>query len=61
MRIASISKSITAATVGRLIEQGKLDVNKPITEYVSKDIWPDKRYNNEKVFICQCFSMSSCE
>ncbi len=38
MRIASISKAITMTAVGRLIEEGKLDLDKPVTEYVKS--WP---------------------
>ena len=38
MRIASISKSITAAAVGKLVEDGLLDLDKPVSEYV--EAWP---------------------
>ena len=38
MRIASISKSITAAAVAKLHEEGLLDLDKPVTEYVES--WP---------------------
>ena len=38
MRIASISKSITAAAVAKLWENGKIDLDKPVTEYV--EAWP---------------------
>jgi serine beta-lactamase-like protein LACTB len=34
MRIASISKSLTAAAVGQLVEQGKLDLDAPVQKYV---------------------------
>jgi serine beta-lactamase-like protein LACTB len=34
MRIASISKSLTAAAVGQLVEQGKLDLDAPVQTYV---------------------------
>ncbi|MGW8265724.1 MAG: serine hydrolase domain-containing protein [Longimicrobiales bacterium] len=33
-RIASISKSLTAGAVGRLLEEGKLDLDAPVQEYV---------------------------
>lgn len=38
MRIASISKALTAAAVARLVEQGDLDLDKPVDEYV--EAWP---------------------
>lgn len=34
MRIASISKSLTSAAVGQLVEQGKLDLDAPVQTYV---------------------------
>jgi serine beta-lactamase-like protein LACTB len=40
-RIASISKSLTMALVGRLMEQGVLDLDAPIQRYVPS--FPDKK------------------
>ena len=40
MRIASISKSIAMAAVAKLVEDGKLDLDKPVTDYVKS--WPEK-------------------
>ena len=34
VRIASISKSLTSAAVGQLVEQGKLDLDAPVQTYV---------------------------
>ena len=34
IRIASISKSLTSAAVGQLVEQGKLDLDAPVQKYV---------------------------
>ncbi|GBO02177.1 Serine beta-lactamase-like protein LACTB, mitochondrial, partial [Araneus ventricosus] len=45
MRIASISKSITMAAVAKLWEQGKLDVDKPVQEYVPS--FPQKFYGGK--------------
>ena len=39
MRIGSISKSITVAAVGKLIEDGLLDLDKPVSQYV--EAWPN--------------------
>jgi len=41
-RIASISKSLTAGAVGRLVEEGKLDLDAPVQEYVPS--FPVKRW-----------------
>lgn len=40
LRIASISKALTAAGVGRLVEDGKLDLDAPVQEYVPS--FPEK-------------------
>ena len=50
MRIASVSKPITMAIVAKLWENGKLDLDKPVHEYV-KD-WPEKTFKDEKVKLC---------
>jgi len=39
-RIGSVSKSLTAAAVARLVQQGKLDVDAPVQRYVPT--FPDK-------------------
>ena len=49
MRIASISKAITMAVVAKLWEAQKLDLDKPVTEYVKN--WPEKDFKGEKVAI----------
>ncbi|GIY58024.1 serine beta-lactamase-like protein LACTB, mitochondrial [Caerostris darwini] len=49
MRIASISKSITMTAVAKLWEQGKLDLDKPVQEYVPT--FPQKTYDGKKVTI----------
>lgn len=42
MRIGSVSKTLTSAAVGKLYEQGRLDLGAPVQEYVS--YFPDKQY-----------------
>jgi CubicO group peptidase (beta-lactamase class C family) len=42
MRIGSVSKTLTSAAVGKLYEQGKLDLEAPVQEYVS--YFPEKEY-----------------
>ena len=48
-RIASISKSFTMVAVARLIEEGKLDIDKVVQEYVPT--FPEKTWKGEKVGI----------
>ena len=38
MRIASISKALTMAAVAKLMENGRLDLDRPVSEYVAE--WP---------------------
>ncbi|XP_076305133.1 LOW QUALITY PROTEIN: serine beta-lactamase-like protein LACTB, mitochondrial [Tachypleus tridentatus] len=49
MRIGSISKSITMIGIGKLWEEKKLDLDKPIQEYVPN--FPEKCFENEKVML----------
>lgn len=51
MRIASISKSITMLVVAKLVEDGKLDLDKPINEYLDASKWPVKTWNGKEVKI----------
>lgn len=50
MRIASISKPLTMLLVAKLIDEGKLDLNKPISFYL-KDKFPKKTWKNKPVEI----------
>ncbi|KAG9340709.1 hypothetical protein JZ751_020299 [Albula glossodonta] len=49
MRIASISKPLTAAAVGRLWENGRLDLDAPVQKYVPE--FPEKQFEGEDVTI----------
>ena len=49
MRIASISKVKTMTIVARLMEQGKLDIDKAVESYVPT--WPRKTVNGKPVSI----------
>ncbi|KAK7096086.1 hypothetical protein V1264_005430 [Littorina saxatilis] len=49
MRIASISKSITMAAVAKAMENGDLDLDKPVQAYVPQ--FPEKTVNGEKVTV----------
>lgn len=47
MRIASISKSMTMAMLAKLMEEGKIDIDKPIQTYLPD--YPEKCVDGEKV------------
>lgn len=47
MRIASISKPVTMAAVAKLWEEKKLDLDRPIQDYVPT--WPEKYFEGKKV------------
>ena len=47
MRIASISKAITAVLAAKQYELGKLDLDAPVQRYVPS--FPAKRFNGEPV------------
>ncbi|XP_013393068.1 serine beta-lactamase-like protein LACTB, mitochondrial [Lingula anatina] len=47
MRIASISKPLAMLAAARLMEEGKLDLDKPVQEYVQD--FPEKEWKGEKV------------
>lgn len=42
MRIGSVSKTLTSAAIGKLVEEGRLDLDKPVQAYVS--YFPEKEY-----------------
>jgi len=47
MRIASISKPITTVLAAKCLQEGKLDLDKPIQHYVPT--FPEKDFQGEKV------------
>ena len=47
MRIASISKPITMAVVAKLVEEGKLNLDAPVNEYVPD--WPTETVDGKEV------------
>ncbi|MFT6357275.1 MAG: CubicO group peptidase (beta-lactamase class C family) [Paraglaciecola sp.] len=58
-QVASVSKWVTAFGVLKLVEQGKLDVDKPIDNYLSRWHLPDSDFDNKKVTIKGLLSHSS--
>lgn len=61
-RIASVTKPFTAATILRLMEQGKIDIESPITRYiapVSADVLRRGGYNPDHITVQQLLSHTS--
>ena len=56
MRIASISKSLTTAAVAHLCEEGKLDLDLPVQQYVPE--FPAKQFDGEDVSFLMSPSLS---
>lgn len=51
MRIASISKSMTALILMKLVEENRIELDKPISKYLTPEQFPDKYWNGKKVDI----------
>jgi len=56
---ASMSKWVTALGVMKLVQQGKIDLDVPITGYLSRWQLPDSDFHNEKVTVRQLLSHTS--
>jgi len=48
-RVESISKSVSAWGVMKLVEQGKLDLNRPIENYIKNWEFPDSKFNHQNI------------
>lgn len=52
-RVESISKSVTAWGVIKLVEQGKIELDKPVKQYIKNWEFPKSNYSVEKVTVRQ--------
>lgn len=57
--VASVSKWVTSFGVLKLVEQGKLDLDKPIDEYLTRWHLPKSEFDNKKVTVRKLLSHSS--
>lgn len=57
--VASISKWVTSFGVMRLVEQGKLDLDKPVDDYLTRWHLPESDFDNKKVTVRRLLSHSS--
>lgn len=61
-RIASITKTFTAVSILRLAEMGKLDINDPISKYISKEhkaLLQKDNYDIDKITVKHCLQHTS--
>ncbi len=57
--VASVSKWITSFGVLKLVEQGKLDLDKPVDDYLTRWHLPESKFDNKKVTVGKLLSHSS--
>ncbi|MBX2877198.1 MAG: beta-lactamase family protein [Saprospiraceae bacterium] len=57
--VASISKWVTSFGVMKLVEKGKLDLDKPIDDYLSRWKLPESEFDNRKVTTRRLLSHSA--
>lgn len=57
--VASVSKWVTSFGVLKLVEQGKLDLDKPVDHYLTRWHLPESEFDNKKVTIRRLLSHSS--
>ena len=57
--VASISKWVTSFGVLKLVEQGKLDLDKPVDDYLTRWHLPESGFDNKKVTVRKLLSHSS--
>jgi CubicO group peptidase (beta-lactamase class C family) len=58
-RVESISKSVTAWGVMKLVEQGNIDLDKPIKQYIKNWDIPESKFPEEKVTVRQLLTNTS--
>lgn len=58
-RVESISKSVTAWGVMKLVEQGRVDLDAPVVNYITSWEFPPSEYDIDKVTLRQLLSNSS--
>jgi CubicO group peptidase (beta-lactamase class C family) len=57
--VASISKWVTSFGVLKLVEKGKLDLDKPVDDYLTRWHLPESKFDNKKVTVRKLLSHSS--
>tara|TARA_R110000787_G_scaffold86285_4_gene184012 strand:+ start:2135 stop:3391 length:1257 start_codon:yes stop_codon:yes gene_type:complete len=57
--VASISKWVTSFGIMKLVEEGKLDLDQPVDDYLTRWHLPDSEFDNKKVTIRRLLSHSA--
>ena len=57
--VASISKWVTAAGVLKLVEQGTLELDRPVEDYLTRWHLPESKFNNKEVTVSRLLSHSA--
>ncbi|MGI6225626.1 MAG: serine hydrolase domain-containing protein [Peptococcales bacterium] len=52
-RVESITKSVTAWGVMKLVEEGKIELDKPVKQYIKNWAFPESQFSEEKVTVRQ--------
>lgn len=58
-RVESISKSVTAWGVMRLVEQGKIELDEPVTSYIKNWDFPESKFSEEDITTRHLLSATS--
>lgn len=59
LRVESISKSVTAWGVIQLVEQGKIELDSPVKQYIKTWNFPKSEFSDEKITVRQLLSHSA--
>lgn len=59
LRIESISKSVTSWGIMKLVEQGKIELDSPVTQYIKSWNFPKSEFSEEKITVRQLLSHSA--
>ena len=59
LRVESISKSVTAWGVMKLVEQGKIELNRPVNQYIKSWKFPKSEFEEEEITVKYLLSHTS--
>lgn len=57
--IGSLSKSFTALSIMKLVEEGRIDINKPISTYIDTSLYFKNKEDGDKITIKQLLNQNS--
>ncbi len=57
--IGSMSKSFTALSIMRLVEEGRIDINKPISTYIDTSLYFKNKEDGDKITVKQLLNQNS--